>query len=556
MKRRSPRFIGLIIVMSAISVVPQFFWTIDFGLGWYRIGRPPVFATFADVMKVRKSPFDSAVIWKGQLCSVTSDNKGKRRITLSDPDTGTTTDLGVSFNSHEELRLLGDGNDLWIFGGEGAWQVRGTNIEKITAAFPAQAHPERILLFNGKPAFWNENVIYVLKDGAWSLHGAIALATEDRRCWERQRNTSFVSDDGGIHLIREGAGKILYYDSVVYQPETTETMPSVAIDGSFVMRDSALVMVAGKPVIMVPEWTWTMTKSTFRFRALRHTENGWAEFASMEMPFAAKGAHVVTDMYGAEPHLVATTLTLATQVFRLTEDGFQATAIKVPGHGVESIRDKLLEWSQLWCMVLIIGWLMAVVTSRLMHGMDNRSIRFGAKQARLATISRRSLARGIDLAWMLSGTMFVGAALFRGVDWDSFVVACLHKQHHRAVLDAINVAACCLLVLIAQVAILAYVQGRHGLTPGKWLCSLRTVQTTLSRCGFARSLLREILLVFDSGYLCLWTPGILFIAFTEKHQRLGDLIADTVVVEADSLTNQTASGAAAFQCLGSEANTK
>jgi len=35
-----------------------------------------------------------------------------------------------------------------------------------------------------------------------------------------------------------------------------------------------------------------------------------------------------------------------------------------------------------------------------------------------------------------------------------------------------------------------------------------------------------------------WTPGILAIAFTESRQRLGDLVADTIVIRANSLTIQ------------------
>ena len=74
-------------------------------------------------------------------------------------------------------------------------------------------------------------------------------------------------------------------------------------------------------------------------------------------------------------------------------------------------------------------------------------------------------------------------------------------------------------------------QAKWEITPGKWLCRLRTVRTSLRPCGFARSLAREIVFFVDCGNFICWTPGILSIALTDHRQRLGDLVADTIVVE-------------------------
>jgi hypothetical protein len=40
-------------------------------------------------------------------------------------------------------------------------------------------------------------------------------------------------------------------------------------------------------------------------------------------------------------------------------------------------------------------------------------------------------------------------------------------------------------------------QGCWGVTPGKWICGLRTTRTTLSPCGFVKSLYREVRLPLD-----------------------------------------------------------
>jgi hypothetical protein len=73
-------------------------------------------------------------------------------------------------------------------------------------------------------------------------------------------------------------------------------------------------------------------------------------------------------------------------------------------------------------------------------------------------------------------------------------------------------------------------QGYSGRSAGKWVLGMRVIRTTGKRCGWARSLLREILLALDSLFLLTWVPGVICILATEKSQRLGDLLAGTIVV--------------------------
>jgi uncharacterized RDD family membrane protein YckC len=85
------------------------------------------------------------------------------------------------------------------------------------------------------------------------------------------------------------------------------------------------------------------------------------------------------------------------------------------------------------------------------------------------------------------------------------------------------------------ISLMLVIMQARGATPGKWLCGIRTLQTTLQPCGFARSLARELLLCVDNVNFVAWTPGILCIALTDCRQRIGDLVADTLVVEVRSL---------------------
>jgi uncharacterized RDD family membrane protein YckC len=82
--------------------------------------------------------------------------------------------------------------------------------------------------------------------------------------------------------------------------------------------------------------------------------------------------------------------------------------------------------------------------------------------------------------------------------------------------------------------VFCYALGRWGRTPGKWAMGIRVLGADLAPCGFARALLRTLLLLADgfmfmNGYLNFGF-GALLIACTVKRQRLGDMAARTIVV--------------------------
>ena len=75
------------------------------------------------------------------------------------------------------------------------------------------------------------------------------------------------------------------------------------------------------------------------------------------------------------------------------------------------------------------------------------------------------------------------------------------------------------------------IEGRTGAFVGKWLCGLRVVRTTLRPCSRKRILLRELLLCVDTANLLSPIPAVFAILSNEQRQRIGDLVADTIVVE-------------------------
>ena len=78
---------------------------------------------------------------------------------------------------------------------------------------------------------------------------------------------------------------------------------------------------------------------------------------------------------------------------------------------------------------------------------------------------------------------------------------------------------------------MVWMEAYTGMTPGKWLCGIRTVRTTLRPINFNQALLRTLLLWLDMPLLLWGVPGTTCLIRTERRQRLGDLASDTIVID-------------------------
>jgi uncharacterized RDD family membrane protein YckC len=76
-----------------------------------------------------------------------------------------------------------------------------------------------------------------------------------------------------------------------------------------------------------------------------------------------------------------------------------------------------------------------------------------------------------------------------------------------------------------------YFEGTSGQTIGKSLIHIRVVKEDGSRCDLGSALVRNILRIIDHLPF-LYLLGIILIAATDKRQRLGDMLARTIVIKA------------------------
>jgi uncharacterized RDD family membrane protein YckC len=89
-----------------------------------------------------------------------------------------------------------------------------------------------------------------------------------------------------------------------------------------------------------------------------------------------------------------------------------------------------------------------------------------------------------------------------------------------------------LLVLVGVLATLVYgflLEGLYGYTPGKYLLGLVVVKSDGSNCTVGASILRNLLWIVDALPTANLVAMVLILV-TDDNQRVGDLVADTVVV--------------------------
>lgn len=71
-------------------------------------------------------------------------------------------------------------------------------------------------------------------------------------------------------------------------------------------------------------------------------------------------------------------------------------------------------------------------------------------------------------------------------------------------------------------------EGIYGKTPGKKICGIVVLKDDFSKCGLLAGFLRNVMRIADNFFYYL--VGIISMAGTLKWQRLGDIVAETVVV--------------------------
>jgi uncharacterized RDD family membrane protein YckC len=233
-----------------------------------------------------------------------------------------------------------------------------------------------------------------------------------------------------------------------------------------------------------------------------------------------------------------------------------------------SEREYLTRWQRL-IAVMPLAWLLhlfllVIGTDAAFSTKAQSTYEFGVQQATLASTRQRALALLID-AFLIStsAVMLISIQpLIFQTKWDRsterevcdallqfenslpglfpfhaievLLVVFGLKQHSafHSVFAAVGMTT-----VIALSCLKFYFEGHKGITPGKWLLGIRTVRSTLRPCGFASAMLRDVLYWVEIPLFVTPLPAALSMIFSPCRQRIGDRVADTIVIQAGSIKN-------------------
>jgi len=136
-----------------------------------------------------------------------------------------------------------------------------------------------------------------------------------------------------------------------------------------------------------------------------------------------------------------------------------------------------------------------------------------------ASVRRRFMAKAIDTALVV---VPVGLAVWSRLDPESLLTS-------SSLSDLITAGGRG--AMIAPLLLFTYhaaAEGLWGQTLGKRLCGIIVMDSDLKRCTMLQSVVRNLLRLADG--ICLYGVGLVFIAATDRWQRLGDVAGRTVVV--------------------------
>jgi uncharacterized RDD family membrane protein YckC len=175
-----------------------------------------------------------------------------------------------------------------------------------------------------------------------------------------------------------------------------------------------------------------------------------------------------------------------------------------------------------YVLPFLLSFVLATIYSMLVDKHRPPVLAAGERSVRLASLWQRGLAKTIDAAIAL-GPLAAGAVLIL-----------LAFSEEKGAVDrgwAILGALACFFGFFWSIAFLLLVsleEGKTGKSPGKTTMKIRVAGEDLEPCGFPRAIVRNLLLFIDGIFNFL--VGLLLAALTRNRQRLGDIVAQTVVV--------------------------
>jgi uncharacterized RDD family membrane protein YckC len=410
--------------------------------------------------------------------------------------------------------LLAGTDRLWIISSAAIGFYQNRRITVISAE-KTLGDISRPFLYEGRPAVVEERptglTLMVFVDDAWQEKLRFNVKSQEIR-GRIQWHLQALSSKGRLHLFLK-FGKTLYYregpppseidERNVWQPigEAGADWVAVFLGDELAVfhrrpRDSKIVglKLVGK--------TW---RPSFRYDAM------------------------VTGDLGVFPLGESGTFAILSQSFpgslRLVEvDGSRIIREVRHGSGFPFPRGFIVMMLGFYGPTLMLPLILAAILSGLMR--KHRICEHEAESVSMpfASLIRRAFAQIIDFFLLGAPTLAGFLLIFPSFDFEKMLVS---GPGH--ILAGVGLILSQLLWVAVCLFSFSLLEGKWGVTPGKWVLGIRVLGTDLRPCGFGRAFLRNLLKFIDGFFNFM--VGILLVALTENWQRVGDMAARTVVID-------------------------
>jgi|GEM_PF-1998983 len=289
-------------------------------------------------------------------------------------------------------------------------------------------------------------------------------------------------------------------------------------------------LVNGEPILV----TGTGSSRSNPFQnviliAYQRVNGQWMQTTQMSSPSLLD---LLLNSDGQKTYVAGQSFVQVLRFYQLTPAAFEATGVllKVPQMAIQAIIENMALFGQFVYWPALLFYALGV--SYLMRIFVDPAYSFGKTQVELASFTRRGIAQVIDY-FVYAISLYpiqVAYGLASKEQIEENIDQIFDFGPNGMMRRYLWMAVTLMVVGLSIMAVKCAIEGRWGITLGKWICGIRTVRTTLRPCGFFRAVFREILLYVDCAAAMSLIPITLLFAFLKKRQRLGDIVADTIVI--------------------------
>jgi len=469
---------------------------------------------------------EESVLWRGQIWYLEESFEGfggqvkNNLMTLKIGGEGPVVKKEISMKNP---LLLADEDKLWIMSSFAIVYYDDKDI-KFIAEFIHEKSPlgdiSSPFIYRGNPALIEKsssNLNLIVFDGKeWTKERTLISDIADTLCYYFREEIKIISQDNEIYSFLK-FGETLYYRKGLPPDEENdfESWEPVCAVGlkwypTFTDKTPAVFFASGNEGF------------NEELKGIRLSNGIWEEIFSYKTPLLTEFA----------VHSIDTNkFVLLTQMF---PGSFKA--IEVEGNEVlEEIRyggspffpTKMMgKFYLTYVLMIFMPLVLALILSGLMQKYRITQYEEKDKTVRFASLAKRTFAQVID-GTIAGAPLIIGFLIMMPDFFDLERMFFILSPENMLLWGGVILGG--LFWALLWLFIFSFTEGKYGKTPGKWLFRIKVLGMDLAPCGFGRALIRNVLEPVDAFFNFM--VGIMLIAFTENWQRIGDMLAKTIVVE-------------------------